>query len=107
MLEVPVLFIDHFENVILNINKAMFYELKRERKFKILVSRKHHITEISNHYGSVKDGQYLAWFNSANYLEISVRGGNTAGLFGMQNYHENHSKTTMFYNKVQIVFEEL
>ena len=107
MLEVPVLFIDHFENVILNINKETFFEIKGERKFKILVSPKYYITEISEHYGTVKDGQYLAWFNSANYLEISIRGGNTASLFGIENYHENHSKTNMFYNKVQIVFEEI
>ena len=109
-IECQIIFIDNFENVVLNITKEQFEEQRRGRPFVILVSRNEEVTKISNHYSSVPEGDCLAWFNSAGYLEIAINNGNVASLFGLQGYHENMNKLGMvtqnkhFYHTIKIFF---
>lgn len=109
-IECQILFIDNFENAILNLTKEQFEEHRNGRPFVILISRNEEITTISNHYSSVPEGDCLAWFNSAGYLEIAINKGNVASLFGLQGYHENMNKLGMvtqnkhFYHTIKIFF---
>ena len=109
-MEGQVLFIDNFENVIINITKAEFEEQRKERSFIILVSRNEEITTISNNYADISEGDKLAWFNSAGYLEIAMNKGRIASLFGLQGYNESLAKTgtvtqnKWFYDTVKIFF---
>ena len=109
-IECQILFIDNFDNAILNLTKNQFEEHRNGRPFVILISRNEEITTISNHYSSVQEGECLAWFNSAGYLEIAINKGNIASLFGLQGYHENMNKLGMvtqnkhFYHTIKIFF---
>ncbi len=105
-----IIFIDNFENVVVNITKEEFEEHRRGRNFKIIFLRDEIIDELSKNYASVAAGEKLAWFNSAGYLEIAVNKGNMAGLFGLQGFNENGLQNTALQNKllyqsVRIFFE--
>jgi S-adenosylmethionine hydrolase len=103
-----IIYIDNFENVVLNLTKEEFEEIRRNRKFKIVLMRNSEfITKISDHYASVQPGENLAFFNAAGYLEIAINKGNVAGLFGLQRFAGNTSnmQNRLLYQTVRITFE--
>jgi S-adenosylmethionine hydrolase len=110
-MEGQILFIDHFENVVINISKEEFEEHCKGRNFKIVFKRNEVIDTIHNNYTSVQEGEKLAFFNSAGYLEIAINKGNMAGLFGLQGFNErmNRQNAAMqnkwFYQTVRVFFE--
>gem|GEM_PF-2674271 len=75
---------DNFENVVVNIHKDEFEEQRKGRKFSIVFKRGEVIDKVSENYADVNEGEKLAHFNSAGYLEISLNKGNAAGLLGLQ-----------------------
>jgi S-adenosyl-L-methionine hydrolase (adenosine-forming) len=105
-IEGQIIFIDNFENVIVNISKEDFEEQRKGRSFKITFKRDEIIDKISDTYADVVEGEKLALFNSAGYLEIAVNKGNAAGLFGLQGFAENQIQTNrLFYQTVKVFFE--
>jgi S-adenosyl-L-methionine hydrolase (adenosine-forming) len=110
-MEGQILFIDNFENVVVNITFQEFEQQRRGRSFGIGFAKSDVINKLSNNYASVTDGDYLAWFNSAGYLELAINKGNMAGLFGLQNYSEkmqelgNPSQNKWFYQTVRVYFD--
>ncbi len=101
-----IIFIDNFENVIVNITKEEFEEQRKGRSFKIVFKRDEVIDKISETYADVVEGEKLALFNSAGYLEISINKRNAAGLFGLQGFSEKQqSNSRMYYQNVRIYFE--
>lgn len=105
-MEGQILFIDHFENIIVNITHEQFEEQRRGRSFKIIFKRDEVINVISETYANVKEGEKLALFNSAGYLEIAINKGNAAGLFGLQGFTEKaqNQQSRLFYQTVRIQF---
>lgn len=106
-IESQIIFIDNFENVVVNLTKEEFEEIRKNRKFKIVMMRNsEYIDKISDHYASVQPGENLAWFNSAGYLEIAINKGNVAGLFGLQGYTESNAamQNRLLYQTVRILF---
>ncbi|MBP9098965.1 MAG: SAM-dependent chlorinase/fluorinase, partial [Ferruginibacter sp.] len=71
-IEGQIIFIDNFENVIVNINKDEFEEQRKGRSFTIVFKRDEVIDKISETYADVNEGEKLALFNSAGYLEIAI-----------------------------------
>ncbi len=110
-IEGQIIFIDNFENVIVNITREQFEEQRKGRSFKIIFKRDEVIDRISESYADAHEGEKLALFNSAGYLEIAINKGNAAGLFGLKGYSEKTSKisnimqTRLFYETVRIYFE--
>ena len=110
-IEGQIIFIDNFENVIVNITREQFEEQRKGRSFKIIFKRDEVIDRISESYADAYEGEKLALFNSAGYLEIAINKGNAAGLFGLKGYSEKTSKisnilqTRLFYETVKIYFE--
>ncbi|HTL08024.1 MAG TPA: SAM-dependent chlorinase/fluorinase [Chitinophagaceae bacterium] len=109
-MEGQIIFIDNFENVIINITREQFEEQRRNRKFRIETRRNDHIETLSDTYADVPEGEKLALFNSAGYLEIAINKGNAAGLlFGLMGYKEEpanaYLQNRLFYNVVKIYFE--
>jgi hypothetical protein len=106
-----ILFIDRFENVIVNITQNEFEEQRKGRSFKIIFKRNEVIDVVSSNYSSVNEGEKMAWFNSAGYLEIAMNKGNIAGLFGLQGFNEKmHEQASAvqnkwFYQTVRVFFE--
>jgi S-adenosylmethionine hydrolase len=76
-----VLYIDNYGNVITNISKKMFNDIGKGRNYKVNASR-YSFTKIFNKYNEITginskdsrqfDGNKLAIFNSAGFLEIAV-----------------------------------
>ena len=96
-----IIFIDNFENVVINISKQVFETHRKGRKFIVIFKRNEKVEGLSNGYLSVKDGDNLAWFNSAGYLELAVNKGNMAGLFGLQEFNElNYKEGKSMQNKL-------
>ncbi len=110
-MEGQILFIDNFENVVINITREEFQEQRKGRNFKIVFKRNEIIDTISDNYTAVSESEKLAWFNSAGYLEIALRNGNMAGLFGLQGFNEQMQQSgsamdnKWFYQTVRIFFE--
>ncbi|MCW3092697.1 MAG: SAM-dependent chlorinase/fluorinase [Ferruginibacter sp.] len=111
-MEGQIIFIDNFENVIVNITREEFEEQRRGRSFKIVFKRDEVIDRISDTYADVQEGEKLALFNSAAYLEIAINKGNAAGLFGLQGFSEKQNQAQhqylnnrLFYQTVKVYFE--
>jgi S-adenosylmethionine hydrolase len=110
-IEGQIIFIDNFENVIINITKEEFEEQRRGRSFKIVFKRDEVIDKISETYADVHESEKLALFNSANYLEIAINKGNAAGLFGLEGYSEKlnsqsqYMQNRLLYQTVKIYFD--
>lgn len=108
-LEGHIIFIDNFENVIVNITREEFDTQRRGRKFKIYFTRGEIIEKISETYADVPESEKLALFNSAGYLEIAINKGNAAGLFGLSGFVDPKSQYTqsrLLYQTVRIMFED-
>lgn len=110
-LDGQIIFIDNFENVVVNITKEEFEKKRNGRKFKIVFKRDEIIENISATYADVAEGEKLALFNAAGYLEIAINKGNAAGLFGLQSFSSTQQNKThfaanrYFYQTVKIYFE--
>jgi hypothetical protein len=110
-MEGQILYIDNFENVIVNITRDDFDRERKGRNFKIVFKRDEVIDTISQTYACVSHGEKVAFFNSAGYLEIAINKGNAAGLFGLQGFSDAMQKQSIalqnkwFYQTVKIFFE--
>lgn len=110
-IEGQIIFIDNFENVIVNITREQFEEQRKGRSFRIVFKRDEVIDRISESYADVPEGEKLAIFNSAGYLEIAINKGNAAGLFGLKGFSEksklgsNLQHGQLSYQTVRVYFE--
>ncbi|MEO7444140.1 MAG: SAM-dependent chlorinase/fluorinase [Ferruginibacter sp.] len=106
-MEGQILFIDNFENVVVNIQKDDFQEQRKGRKFIIEFRRDEVITRISESYADVAEGEKLASFNAAGYLEIAINKGNAAGLFGLQGYSEKLIQSHLQFMSNQLIYQTI
>lgn len=104
-IEGQIIFIDNFENVIVNITREQFEEQRKGRSFRIVFKRDEMIDRISESYADVSEGEKLALFNSAGYLEIAINKGNAAGLFGLKGFSEITRQNQLPYQTVRVYFE--
>ena len=110
-IEGQIIFIDNFENVIVNITHDQFEEQRKGRSFRIVFKRDEVIDRISESYADVNEGEKLALFNSAGYLEIAINKGNAAGLFGLKGFSEktmqvsNMIQNQLLYQTIKVFFE--
>lgn len=104
-IEGQIIFIDSFENVIVNITHSQFEEQRKGRSFRIVFKRNEVIDRISESYADAGEGEKLALFNSAGYLEIAINKGNAAGLFGLRGFSEKTMQGQLSYQTVKIYFD--
>jgi len=110
-IEGQIIFIDNFENVVVNITQEQFEQQRKGRRFKIVFMRDEVVERISGSYADVPQGEKLVLFNSAGYMEIAINKGNAAGLFGLKGYSENNTtvntmiQSRLFYQTVRVFFE--
>ena len=109
-MEGQIIFVDNFENVVINITKEEFEQQRSGREFTIIFRKDEKINKISESYADVPEGEKLALFNSSGYLELAINKGNAAGLFGLESFSEKyhgtkaHASNRIIYQKVRIVF---
>jgi S-adenosyl-L-methionine hydrolase (adenosine-forming) len=105
-IEGQVLMVDRFNNIVVNITIHDFEEARKGRKFKIVLLRDAFIEEISHMYSDVPEGEKLARFNEAGYLEIAINKGSAAPLFGLGEYGLSSSQQKrQYYQTIKIFFE--
>jgi S-adenosylmethionine hydrolase len=110
-IEGQIIFIDNFENVIVNITQEQFEQQRKGRRFKIVFKRDAMVERISGSYADVAQGEKLVIFNSAGYMEIAINKGNAAGLFGLKGFTGKDPQVTsmmqnrLFYQTVKVFFE--
>jgi S-adenosylmethionine hydrolase len=108
-IEGQILYVDQFENVVVNISKEEFEFYRKGRGFKIIFRRDEMIDKISSSYADVPEGEKLALFNTSGFLEIAINKGNAAGLLGLHTYDEKNSslyaQSRHFYHSVKIYFD--
>ncbi|MBC9934409.1 SAM hydrolase/SAM-dependent halogenase family protein [Chitinophaga qingshengii] len=110
-IEGQIIHIDSFENVVVNITRDQFNAQCKNRRFQIFFRRNEVINQISETYADVPEGQKLAIFNAAGYLEIAINKGNAAGLFGLQGFRRDQLtqptgfQQLSFYQTVRIIFQ--
>ncbi len=79
-----VIFIDHYENVFVNIDKEVFKKVGRGRPFSIQFrSPDDGISRLHEAYSDVMEGERLALFGSSGYLEVAINQGKAASLLGL------------------------
>lgn len=77
--------IDHYGNIITNIDQAFFKTFGRNREFSIEFRHGDYaIDTISKAYQDVPEGEKLALFSSSNLLEIAINKGNASKLLGIR-----------------------
>jgi S-adenosylmethionine hydrolase len=80
-----VIYIDNYENAFTNITKPLFRSMTRGKKFAILFrSASYRITEISQSYKDVVEGEMLALFSTTGHLEIAINQGKASSLLGLK-----------------------
>lgn len=115
-----IIFIDKFENVVVNIGQEEFEECRKGREFAITFGRNYtnnQISKVVENYAAAGNDECMATFNSAGMLELSIRNGNMAGLFGLQGFKEENqavqhilnnsgssNKRNWFYQTIRIFF---
>lgn len=109
-MEAQIIYIDNFENVIVNVTREQFEQHRRGRSFRIFFMRDEYISAISRSYADVPEGKALALFNTAGYLEIAINKGNAAGLFGLHSVgasaqQSSYHQSRLSYQTIRIIFE--
>lgn len=99
-IDCQILHINHYGNVVVNIQKQYFEDLRANRKFQIDLNGAGHIQKESKHLGNVGDTDAIMRFNKSGFLEISVKNGNASKLFGLNKYSGDHK----FYTHIKINF---
>jgi len=74
--------VDHFGNLITNIDQEIFSILQKEREFIVKFGREG-IRSIHTSYASVDPGECFVVFNSLGLLEIGINKGNASELMGL------------------------
>jgi S-adenosylmethionine hydrolase len=79
-----VAYIDSYGNAISNIPKSAVYAKITSRSFEINL-KSVRLTQLSNKYTDVAEGEALVLFNSLNLLEIALNKGNASQLLAIRN----------------------
>lgn len=77
-----VIHVDHFGNLVTNIERSVFEQLAPGRSFSIRFGGER-ITRINTDYNQIDPGECVALFNSIGLLEIAIFKGHAAQLFGL------------------------
>ena len=81
-----IMHIDHYGNAISNIDKRLFTEVAKNRRFSIHFGRREHyeLTKLMQTFNQVPLGEALALFSSSGHLTISMNMGKAASLMGLE-----------------------
>lgn len=77
-----VIYIDHYGNAVTNVHRKLFEEVRQGRKYTITF-RREVLQHIHARYDEVSEGEVVAVFNAAGYLELAINKGPAAQLLGI------------------------
>lgn len=77
-------YIDHFGNLVTNIEKSLFDDQKEAEDHFEIITRAIQIFRLKSSYSEEEPGEVLALFNSSGFLQISINQGNASELLGLR-----------------------
>jgi S-adenosyl-L-methionine hydrolase (adenosine-forming) len=77
-----VVYVDHYGNLITNIEKDAFLKIRKDRNYKVSFARET-LDKIYSSYQYCEDGDCIAIFNDLNLLELAINKGNARELLGL------------------------
>ncbi len=84
-IEGKVIFVDDYENVFVNIDKATFRKVGKGRSYTIKFRTPGYaISALRTSYSDVDQGERLALFGSTGFLEIAINQGKASSLLGLE-----------------------
>ena len=86
--------VDHYGNLISNIEEEVFNILRKDRKYSIKFGREQ-LDRVNYSYNELDDGDCFVVFNDLGLLEIGINKGNAAELLGLK-----------YDSPVNIIFED-
>jgi len=98
--ECNILYVDRYENIVLDITRTQFDTYVKGRSFKIKLLRVGDITTISNTYNDVAPGEPLSRFNSTGFLEIAFNHAPAATSLGFGSF----STGNLRYQTIKLEF---
>ena len=99
-IECGVLFIDNYDNVILNIHRNSFESILGDKIFSIKIPRLGSIKQMSSNYCDVPAGEPLCMTNISGFLELAINHGSMATKLNLKDVASHHWQ----YNKIKIHF---
>lgn len=78
-----IMHVDHYDNVIVNLKKEEFEQIRNGRKFELYYKQNEPIDHISRMYSDVVVGEVLCMFNSDGYLEIAINMGKASSMLNL------------------------
>lgn len=80
-----VIYIDSYENVLLNVSVELFQKTIGTRSFTLTFRRNNFpVTGIKKAYGDVSEGNICVLFSTTGFLEIAVNHGKASSLLGLK-----------------------
>lgn len=79
-----IIHIDHYENVIVNVTRKLFEQVRKNRDFSIFYNPGSPVNRISESYSDVPLGEILCMFNTSGYLEIAINLGKASSLLALK-----------------------
>ncbi|MGB1019034.1 MAG: SAM hydrolase/SAM-dependent halogenase family protein [Chitinophagales bacterium] len=83
LIRATVIYIDRYNNAVVNVDKETFYNFIGNKAF-IISTRGNRAHKINKHYSEVEPGEIVCIFNEANLLEIAIRNGKATQLLGLE-----------------------
>lgn len=75
--------VDHYGNLITNIDKKTFQILSKDKDFRLILGREV-VNKINDSQDFSEDGEIFAFFNDNNFLQIGINKGNASELLGLR-----------------------
>lgn len=89
-----IIHVDHFGNVIINLDQKTFEKVRGGRNFSIYYKSDDPILKLSRKFGDVMIGDVCAFFNATGLLEIAINMGNASNMLSL---NENETIQINFY----------
>jgi S-adenosyl-L-methionine hydrolase (adenosine-forming) len=93
-----VVYIDRYENVILNITRRQFEKLTNGSPFSLKFRNTNEITRITQSYSEIEEGEQFCRFNALGNLEIGIKNGKAASLLGLRINSKNNQIKLIVYD---------
>lgn len=101
-LEGHIIYVDRYENVILNIRREDLEAVHAGPQFRIELMRQVEVLDLHTEYATVREGEKFARFNRAGYLEIGIKKGSAASLLGLKMRREKN----LVYQSIKLLFND-
>lgn len=91
-IEIMVIYIDSYGNIVTNLKKDIFEHIAGDRPYQINLTRNEILHKIYNHFSEADSGGIVAYFNEFGFMQIAMssRGGaHSSSLLGLYVFEDN------------------